>query len=282
VRAPQCSYCPRRFLNTSNLIVHQRVHTGEKMFACELCPKKFTRNAHLTKHVQAEHAHAHAAPAAAALDELRAGAEVHAQPQDHAGLVHQQQQHQFQLQQQHLQQHQQHQQHQQQQPFSGLEAAADAANAAAAAAADSAAAGGGGGEGVQQPFSGLGMGSFPPLASPIAPHYRHLSTNSLPVGSTGLPLSVAGGINMFAPMQSPLFSPMLSPAHMQARSARGGGGPSRFFSFSLGQQQQQQSQPQQHSQQHQQQQQQQQEPLTAASFQPLPSEPSSAQPNGSP
>ena len=124
------------------------------------------------------------------------------------------------------------------------------------------------------------MSSFPPLASPIAPHYRHLSTNSLPVGSAGLPLSVAGGINMFAPMQSPLFSPMLSPAHMQARSARGGGGggPSRFFSFSLGQQQPQ-SQPQQHSQQHQQQQQ---EPLTAASFQPLPSEPSSAQPNGSP
>ena len=50
-----CDLCPARFSFGSNLIRHQRVHSGEKPFGCDLCPARFSRRCLLTRH---QHTHA--------------------------------------------------------------------------------------------------------------------------------------------------------------------------------------------------------------------------------
>ncbi|NXW12022.1 ZN189 protein, partial [Fregetta grallaria] len=46
----KCSDCGRSFRWNSDLINHQRTHTGERPYKCLKCGKSFKRNSDLTVH----------------------------------------------------------------------------------------------------------------------------------------------------------------------------------------------------------------------------------------
>lgn len=48
----KCSYCGRLFKFLSQLVVHQRIHTGERPFKCKECGKGFTKNSNLNLHLK--------------------------------------------------------------------------------------------------------------------------------------------------------------------------------------------------------------------------------------
>lgn len=46
----QCSYCSKKFVNRSNVLIHTRIHTGEKPYHCKYCPMKFNAETSCIRH----------------------------------------------------------------------------------------------------------------------------------------------------------------------------------------------------------------------------------------
>ena len=51
----KCRFCEKVFNKTSDRVRHERVHTGEKPYICNVCNKGFRQKAHLLGHCMRLH-----------------------------------------------------------------------------------------------------------------------------------------------------------------------------------------------------------------------------------
>lgn len=47
----QCQFCPKAFAQSGNLATHMRIHTGERPYKCHYCEKRFTQSSAHKNHV---------------------------------------------------------------------------------------------------------------------------------------------------------------------------------------------------------------------------------------
>ncbi|XP_043196724.1 B-cell lymphoma/leukemia 11A-like [Amphibalanus amphitrite] len=71
-RPRACEFCHKEFRFQSNLVVHRRIHTGEKPYRCRICSHACTQSSKLKRHMKTHlNELDRAAAAAAAAEELR-------------------------------------------------------------------------------------------------------------------------------------------------------------------------------------------------------------------
>ena len=50
-----CTHCDKKFFMKAQLLTHERLHTGEKPFACKFCDSSYPSSSSLKKHVIRHH-----------------------------------------------------------------------------------------------------------------------------------------------------------------------------------------------------------------------------------